>query len=262
MVIAEMLGVEPERCDDFKKWACDITLALARYMSGRVTEEERQQLHQSVNALQTYIRDVIAARYREPKDDLISALVKAEEEDDEMLTPEEVFNLTIFIQYAGSDTTTSLIGNAVLALLAHPAELEKVRAHPSLLPNIVEETLRYDGPGQGFPRRTTREVELSGTTIPAGAIVLPLFASASRDERKFPDPDRFDVTRNAEGHMGFAHGVHFCLGADVARLEARLALEALFLRCPRFSRTSTPITWVGGGPIHGPKNLPIAFAPQ
>lgn len=258
LVIAEMLGVEPERCADFEKWTYDITMAMSRYMSGQMMEEERQHLRYSINALQTYIRDMIAARSKEPKDDLISALVKAQEED-QKLTSEEVFNLAIFILYAGSETTTNLIGNAVLALWEHPGEFAKVRANPALIPNLVEETLRYNGPGQWFPRQTTCEAELSGTKIPAGATVLPLFASANRDERKFPDPDRFDVTRNTEGHLGFGHGIHFCLGVDLARMEARFALETLLFRCPPFSCTSAPIIWNGGALIHGPKTVPLAF---
>jgi len=255
MVIADLLGAEPERWDDFKVWTLDMTLA----MSGEQTEERRREINRSLNALQAYVRELIDARRRTPKDDLISALIRAEEED-QMLSEHEVFELALFVLYAGSETTTNLIGLAILALLDHPEQLAKVRANPSLIPNVVEETLRYDGPGQWFPRFSMRAVEIQGTTIPAGAIVTPIFASANRDERKFPDPDRFDVTRNAEGHLGFGHGVHFCLGSQLARLEVRLALEALLFNGPEFGRTEEPVTMTGGALIRGIKTLPLAFS--
>lgn len=254
MVIADLLGAEPERWDDFKVWSLDMTLA----MSGGLTDERRREIQRSLGALQTYVRGLIEARRRAPKDDLISALIRAEEEA-QVLTEDEVFELALFVLYAGSETTTNLIGLALLALLNHPEQLAKVRANPSLVPNVVEEALRYDGPGQWFPRSTMRAVEMHGQTIPAGAIVMPIFASANRDERKFPDPDRFDVTRNTEGHLGFGHGIHFCLGSQLARLETRLALESLLYNCPEFARTDDPVVLTGGALIRGVKTLPLAF---
>ncbi|MGH8009948.1 MAG: cytochrome P450, partial [Candidatus Binatia bacterium] len=164
-----------------------------------------------------------------------------------------------FVLAAGSETTTNLIGNGVLALLAHPAELAKVQANPALLPNMVEEILRHSGPVQTLSRLTTRAVELSGTPIPAGAVLLPLYAAANRDERQFPDPDRFDITRNTEGHLGFGYGIHFCLGAPLARLQARVAFEELLFHCPPFVRTDAPVLRGEGVMIHGPKTLPLRF---
>lgn len=254
MVIADLLGAEPERWDDFKVWTLDMTLA----MSGEQTEERRRETQRSLGALQAYVQQLIDARRRQPKDDLISALIQAEEEN-QMLTASEVFELALFVLYAGSETTTNLIGLAMLALLDHPEQLAKVRANPALIPNVVEEALRYDGPGQWFPRSATRAIEMHGQTIPAGAIVTPIFASANRDERKFSDPDRFDVTRNTEGHLGFGHGIHFCLGSQLARLEVRLALESLLYDCPEFARTEDPVVLTGGALIRGVKTLPLAF---
>lgn len=254
MVIAEMLGVEPARWDDFKEWTNAIVLA----MGGRVAEDQRGYVSQCISDLQAYIRNMITERRKEPRNDLITALIRAEEEN-QVLTSEEVFNLAIFVLAAGSETTTNLIGNGVLALLAHPAELAKVQENPALLPNMVEEILRHSGPVQTLSRQTTRAVELSGTAIPAGAVLLPLYASANRDERKFPDPDRFDITRNAEGHLGFGYGIHFCLGAPLARLEARVVFEELLFHCPPFSRTDAPVVRGEGVMIHGPKTLPLRF---
>jgi cytochrome P450 len=204
-------------------------------MGGRIPEGARARFVQSIQEFQTYFREMIEARRRAPQDDLISTLVQAQE-DGQMLSVDEVISLVVLLLSAGSETTTNLIGNAVLALLEHPEELAKVRANPALIPNLVEETVRYDTPVQSLPRQTTCDVPLGGTTIPAGAMVMPLFGSANRDEQKFADPDRFDVTRDTEGHLGFGYGIHFCLGAPLARLEGRIALEMVLSRFPRLSR--------------------------
>jgi len=254
VVIAEILGVEPARWDDFKEWTNAIVLA----MGGQVAEDQRDYVRRNISALQTYIRDMIAERRKAPRNDLITALIRAEEEN-QVLTSEEVFNLAIFLLASGNENTTHPIGNGVLAPLAHPAELAKVQEKPALLPNMVEEILRHSGPVQTLSRLTTREVELSGTSIPAGSVLLPLYAAANRDERRFPDPDRFDITRDAEGHLGFGYGIHFCLGAPLARLEARVVFEELLFNCPPFVRTEAPVVRGEGVMIHGPKTLPLRF---
>src|SRR5262249_36081726 len=153
----------------------------------------------SIAEFRAYFQETIAARRKEPREDLTTALVQAEEER-QVLTAWEVLSLLTLLLLAGNETTTNLIGNMMLALCEHPDQLTKVHADRSLVTNAVEETLRYDGPVQGLPRQATEDVEIAGTTIPAGALVFPLFASANRDEHKFPDPDRFDITRNTDGH--------------------------------------------------------------
>lgn len=254
IVIAEILGVESERYEDFKRWSDDVVLM----MSGSVDEAEREVLRADLEALSAYFQEIIDARRKEPRDDLISTLVRAESED-QSLTPDEVMAFTGLLLIAGNETTTNLITNGTLALLEHPGELVKVQDDRSLVPNMVEEALRYDAPVQFLFRTAVQDVEVAGTTVPQGSIVLPLYASANRDERRYPDPDRFDVTRNAQGHLAFGLGIHFCLGAPLARLEARVAFEELIERFPDLHRTSEPLERVDSPLLRGIKRFPLAF---
>ena len=253
IVIAEMLGVEPEHRADFKRWSDDIVHA-----ANGVSGEERERAQLSVTEFRTYFQDVIEARRTAPRNDLISALVRAEEEE-QMLTAGEILGLTTLLLIAGNETTTNLIGNTVLALLEHPETLTQVERDPSLIPQVIEETLRYDGPVQGIFRQATQDVELAGTLIPTGSLVFPLFASADRDERKFSNPDRFDITRNTEGHIAFGFGIHFCLGAPLARLEAKVALEEMLARFGHLTRKEERVDRIDSFFLRGLKTLPLTF---
>lgn len=221
-----------------------------------LTEEERAQIRQSNTEFRAYFRAAIEQCRQQPGDNLLSDLVRAEEEE-QRLTSEEILSLAILLLVAGSETTTNLIGNAMLALFEHPEQFAKVQANLALVANVVEETLRYESPVQLFPRLVMHEVEIAGTTLPVGTAVLAMYASANRDERKFPDPDRFDILRNAEGHLAFGSGIHFCLGAPLARLEAKVALEELLVRFPHVRRTDEPITRVFNPFFRGLKTLPL-----
>ncbi len=254
IVIAEMLGVEPERRDEFKRWSDDVVSGTNRPSAAH----ERERIRRSGAELRAYFEDAIAQRRAAPREDLITALVRAEEER-QMLTSNEILALTVVLLLAGNETTTNLLGNAVLTLLEHPAEAAKVRADRTLVPSLVEEVLRYESPVQVIFRQTTREVELAGTTIPAGATVFLLLGSANRDEQKFPDPDRFDVTRNPRDHLAFGYGIHYCLGAELARLEAKVALESLLFACPKFFLTGDDVPRVASLLVHGPQGLPLKF---
>jgi cytochrome P450 len=207
--------------------------------------------------MRAYLEQVIAQRRREPREDLITRLVQAEE-DHQTLSALEVIALAILVLIAGNETTTNLIGNTVLALLDHPVELAKVKANRALVPQLIEEVLRYDSPVQGVSRVTVRDVELAGATIPAGASVLYLNGSANRDERKYAEPDRFDVLRNARDHLAFGYGIHYCLGAELARVEAKVALETLLFEQLPFVQIGG-ITRVEGLAVRGPKTLPLRF---
>jgi cytochrome P450 family 109 len=256
LVIAEMLGIEPERRVDFKRWADDIVSASSR---ATATEEDRQRIQQSGNDARAYFEATIARRRQAPGDDIISAFVRAEEEN-QALTAAEVLSLSILLLLGGTETTTNLLGSTMVTFLEQPDEWTKIQRDPSLIPQLIEESLRYHSPIQALFRQTTQAVEIAGTTIPAHATVMPLLASANRDARKFPDPERFDLTRNADGHVALGHGVHFCLGAPLARLEAKLALEALLQQLPLLRVTAQSVTWIDSFFVRGPKTLPLRFA--
>ena len=178
-----------------------------------------------------------------------------------MLSASEILGLAVLLLLAGNETTTNLIGNAVRNLLEQPTELAKVRADRTLVPSLVEEVLRYDSPVQLIPRQTAREVELEGGKIPAGATVFLLLAAANRDERKFPEADRFDVTRNPQDHVAFGYGIHYCLGAPLARLEGRIALESLLFDCSPFTCTRKPLLQIASVIVRGVQSLPLRFEP-
>ena len=254
-VIAEMLGVESTQLNQFKQWSDDVVLGTSR----PTDEAVRARVRESGAALRGYFERLIERRRTDPGEDVITALVRAEEEHD-TLTAAEILGLAILLLLAGNETTTNLIGNAVRNLLSHPAALAKVRADRTLVPSLVEEVLRYESPVQLIPRQTAREVELEGGKIPAGATVFLLLGSANRDGRKFPEPDHFDVTRNPQDHVAFGYGIHYCLGAPLARLEGRIALDALLFDCPPFTCTKEPLPQIASVIVRGVQTLPLRFA--
>jgi cytochrome P450 len=234
-IIAEMLGVERERLADFKRWSDVIISAMTGPLRGFPPHPTVIEVFLE---LDTYLARVIRRRRRAPSDDLVSALL-AEEPGGQKLSTMEIMQFVMLLLVAGNETTTNLIGNAASALLDHPAELERVAQDLSLVPDLVEETLRYDAPVQIVFRTALREVVLHDVAIPEGATVAVMLGAANRDERRFPEPDRFDVGRETRGHLGFGFGQHFCLGASLARLEARVALEALVPHL-RHARRASP----------------------
>ena len=231
-IIAEMLGVEAARQRDFKRWSDNMIHAIAG--PGRADPFQKRTVDTLIELL-SYVRGVAIARRRQPSDDLIS-LIASEQDGATALSTREVVQFVMLLLVAGNETTTNLIGNAVSALLDNPAELARLARDPALVPGAIEEALRFDSPIQVVFRNATQDVELGGVRIPKGAYVAPLLGSANRDERRYPDPDRFDIARNPQGHVGFGFGKHFCLGASLARLEARIALEALAPELVRLQR--------------------------
>jgi cytochrome P450 len=257
-IIAEFLGVEPERRADFKRWSDVIISTMTG--SGRGLDPVATGLADAFHDLSDYVMRVVAEREKAPGDDLVSVLVAAQD-GEARLSPAEVLMFVILLLGAGNETTTNLIGNAAIALLQHPDQLERLRADRSLLPGAIEEVLRFDGPVQVVYRRATRDVELPGGRIPANAGVVAMIGSANRDERQWgPTAAEFRVDRNPQGHLGFGYGNHFCLGASLARLEARVALEALLDVLPALRRSEARIEFVDSFLVRGPRRLPLRKA--
>ena len=251
-VIAELLGVEPEKRADFKRWSDTVVSALSGSAAGP------QEMIATFGQFAAYFGEIIERRRAKPADDLISALVRAEEGD--TLSPVEVVMFAVLLLVAGNETTTNLISNGMLALLGHPNQLEKVRGDLGLVPGFVEEALRYDSPVQVLFRQARQDVEVAGTTIPKGSMVLPIFASANRDERQYPEAARFEITRNPQAHVAFRFGIHFCLGASLARLEARVAFEELLARTTHLGRSNdAQVEYIDSFLLRGPRSLELDF---
>ncbi|MCY1019448.1 cytochrome P450 [Pyxidicoccus sp. MSG2] len=254
-VIGRMLGLEPSTFTEFKRWSVNMGLITS------AVPEQHQGIRDTVKEMETYLGDVIAARRRQPGDDMVSDLLRAEVEG-RQLTDAEVLSFLFLLLPAGMETTAQLIGNAAILLARFPEQLEHARADKAHIPRFVEEVLRYESPTQFAFRIAVTDVELSGTKVPAGSFVMGLVGSANRDERVFEQPDRFLPGRDkGTQHLAFGHGIHFCLGAQLARMEARLALEALVPRIRAVKLRSPDIQWLPGLTIHGPQTLPVELTP-
>lgn len=253
-VISVMLGVPPEDQDRLREWS-DAMLHREEGSSDLTPAGMAGATH-----LYGYFQDVIADRRRHPRDDLVGALVEAQD-GDRALSGNEVLGFCFLLIIAGNETTTKLLGNAVYWLAAFPDQRARVLADPALVPAAVEETLRFDTSTQALARVLTRDVELHGTTLPAGAKGLLLFGSANRDERRWHDPDTFDVHRDPAGHLAFGHGIHHCLGAALARLESRVALDVLLPVLGEYEVDRAGTERVHSGNVRGFARLPVELGP-
>ncbi|MBA2463051.1 MAG: cytochrome P450 [Actinobacteria bacterium] len=224
-VIAELLGVPTDDQDRFRAWS-DVLITPA------VGPEDMDRLFEQMGKFVAYLVELFAERRASPRDDLVSALLAARDEDD-ALSEEELFGTVVLLIVAGHETTVGLIGNAVVSLLAHPEQLELMRSDPSLYPKVVEEVLRYESPVERTLNRwAATDVEFGGKTIKRGELVIAVVGAANHDPDRFEEPDRLDVCRADTKHVAFGRGSHYCLGAPLARLEAEIALETLFRRLP------------------------------
>ncbi|HET7408501.1 MAG TPA: cytochrome P450 [Mycobacteriales bacterium] len=235
-VIAEMLGVPTSMRAQFLEWGNEAALTLDIGLPYR----DYQRAMHGLRGLNGWFREHFEAVRRNPKDDIISALATLEDEGDR-LNDDELMATALLLLGAGFETTVNLIGNGALALVQHPEQLEALQAEPELWPNAVEEVLRFDSPVQSTGRLATEDVELAGVHVPRRTIVVTLLGAANRDPAVFTEPDRFDVRRaNAREHLAFSSGVHYCLGANLARLEGEVALRMLFDRFPDLSLAGQP----------------------
>jgi cytochrome P450 len=258
-VICELLGVPDEDRTAFGQ-------CLSTMLTPTLTSEQYDRAKQASDAVVALLRGLVATKRQHPGDDLVTGLISARD-GDECLDEQELLASILQLIIAGHDTTASLIGNGVVALLRHPDQLAALHADPDALPGAVEELIRYDTPA---PHSTFRfaveDVNVGGVTIPAGAQVIISLASANRDPARFSDPDALDVRRSDQRHLAFGHGIHFCLGAPLARMEGRLALGSLFRRFPEL-RLAVPVEelhWGHGDGLvlRGLSELPVFPGPH
>jgi cytochrome P450 len=263
-IIAEMLGIRREDFLRFHDWSDRLIAVAGRYDDPRAVDD-------SVGAYMeygTYLKDVFEERRRCPMEDLTSILVAAQQdgmlaEDEEAMENDEIVMFMTLLLVAGNETTRNAISGGMLALMEHPAEHERLRAHPELVDRAVEEILRWVSPIICFRRTATRDTVIRGQPIAEGDRVLMLYQSANRDETVFPDPDRFDVGRDPNPHVAFGIGTHFCLGANLARLELKIMIEALVRRFPdmRVPPGAAP-TRMASTLVRGIEHLPVVFSPS
>jgi len=254
IVIAEMLGVPAEDRDQFRLWS----RALASTIDPMILPDEMERAAVAVDRFAEYFTALIAKRRQEPRDDVLSAMIAAEEQGDRLSEAELIANAMLILN-AGHETTTNLIGNGMLALLRHPDELARLRQDPSLLPGAIEELLRYDSPTQLTARRARVDCEVGGVKINAEQQVLVIIGSANRDPARFPEPDRLDIARRDTEHLSFGGGPHYCLGANLARLEGRIAIGALIAALPGLRLAPEAPEWRETLTLRGLKTLPVAF---
>jgi cytochrome P450 len=254
-VIAELLGAPPDTLDDFKRWSDGI---LSFQGTGQTTTDTLDRAQRDLSEMRAFLSELLELRRRTPADDLLSRMVAAEADGDK-LSSAELLTTCVTLLTAGHETTTNLIGNGLLALLRHPDQLRRLRDDPSLMPTAVEEMLRFESPLQRNPRRIAEDLELGGRTLRRGDFVLQVLGAANRDPARFPDPHRFDIARQPNRHLAFGHGIHFCLGAPLARIEAPIALGTLLRRFPDLRLAADHAEWQPHGLLRAQKRLPVAF---
>ena len=256
MVICGLMGVPDDHLEPIKAWSD----RLAAYLGGAVDERDNfAEASAGVGALVAYFGTLLREREGRPRDDLMSLLLRAEHEGSR-LTHDEVVANCILLLFAGHETTTNLLGNGLFHLLEHPEQAAALRAEPTMLHGAVEELLRYDGPVPATIKVSTDDVPWHGRYIRRGDMVVPLMASANRDPRQFPDPDTLDIHRHPERHVAFAWDIHFCLGAWLARLEARVVLDTVFRRLPSITLAAAEPRWKPMIFLRGLEALPLVWS--
>ncbi len=254
IVIAEMLGVPTEDRHRFKEWSDTVVATLGGpFAPPEVLDAGKV----AIDELAEYFGHIIAARRAEPREDLISGLIAAEE-GGQVLAEDEIFSTCILLLIAGNETTTNLIGSSMLALFRNPDQMERLRNEPSLITSAVEELLRYTGPVHGTGRVPKQDVEVAGHIFHEGEMVFTIVAAGNRDPAHYANPEQLDVTRNPTDHLAFGDGIHFCLGAPLARAEAQISIGSLLQRFPELRLLDEDPEWGGTFIIRGVKRLNVA----
>jgi pimeloyl-[acyl-carrier protein] synthase len=253
VVIAEMLGVPPEDHDKIQRWSA----ALLPSLSPALSVETSRQVNVAVTDFRDYFRQLAAERRASPREDLMTAMVQAQDRDDK-LNEAELLATCVLLAFAGHASTVQFIANAVHALLQHPDQLNALRAEPGLLDGALEESLRFESPLQLVYRTTLEDTAIGGKTIPKNQMVFPSLVAANRDPALFADPDRFDIRRETNRHVAFGNHIHYCAGAPLARLEANIVVETIFRRLPNL-RLAGKVEREPSLILRGIKTLPLAF---
>lgn len=249
-VISELLGVAEERKEDFREW------------SNKAVSGNPELARQGVTAMAEYFAELVEQKRKHPGDDLLSGLVRTTDQDDQ-LSRDELIGMAFLLLVAGHETTVNLIANCVLSLLENPRQLAKLRGDLDLVPDAIEETLRFESPvATATVRYTTEAVSVGDTEIPADQIVFVALGSANRDGERFDESEAFDLTHSTKGHLAFGHGIHFCVGATLARLEGQIAVRRLLERFPDLALAAEPETlrWRVSNLMRGLEKLPVRLA--
>ncbi|HKZ05918.1 MAG TPA: cytochrome P450 [Methylomirabilota bacterium] len=257
IVICEMLGVPVSDHERFKGWGLDIARGLDAILLPPDSPVAERSV-QARRALADYFRGLIAERRTAPRDDMLSGLIAAEEAGDK-LSEDELLATCILLLVAGHETTVNLIGNGSLALLRHPDQRKRLQEDPGLITTAVEELLRFDGPVQRTARIPSEDVTFGGKTIGKGEMVMPFIGAADRDPAQFPEPDRLDIGRTENRHIAFGWGIHFCIGAPLARVEGQIAINTLLRRKPKLALATAAPQHRQSLTLRGLTSLPVSF---
>ncbi len=255
-VIADMLGVPVADRDRFKQWSNALAAAIDFSEHAAVLDAAAQ----SAREMTVYMRGLIAEKRARPTDDILSGMIQAEEQGDRLSEDEVIANCGLLL-FAGHETTVNLIGNGVYTLLRHPDQLERLKNDSTLLPGAVEEILRYESPVQATTRYASEDIQVGADTLPAGVNVTLVMAAANRDPRHFTCPERFDIARNEARHQTFGGGIHYCVGAPLARMEGQIGLAKFFARLPDLRLAGDVFEWRDNFILRGLKALQVSAQP-
>ena len=255
-VILDLLGIERERFPEIKVWSDDMRTFIG---TARGTPDKYARVHRGAHEMAVFFRALIERRRADPGDDFVSRMIAARDEQ-HTLTEDELVATCMLVLFGGHETTTNLIANAVNALLDHPGQHERLRAQPALIDSAIEEFLRYDGPSNSIARVVAVDHELQGRTLRRGERVFAMINAANRDPRQFERPHELDLGRDPNRHITFGFGIHFCLGAPLARLEGRSCIGAIVQRYPRLRRAEGTPDWIDALIMRGLSTLPVRLS--
>jgi len=253
-VISKLLGIPKEAQQQLHQW----TNVLSRILDPLVSLKEYEAMNQATEEIQEYLRTLIAEREKDPQEDFISNLIAAKEESDR-LSQKELLAICTLLFGAGEETTGNTIGNGMLALLQHPNQMEQLKREPTMIQSAVEEVIRYDSAIQMLTRIATDNLEIGNQTIKAGEKIVLCLGAANRDPAQFPNPDELNINREQNHHLAFADGIHYCLGAALARVETQVAINTLIQTFPDLKLASNKLEWKKSIVIRGLKSLSVSF---